>query len=101
MLYASDADVGASEALQNYSTEYEGNLRRVLTVAVVDSADTLTVLNFRQFLLQNATTVAGLAPAAFNGAFRAQYLGWPVPIRCGAVGGSCNVAFGVGRTVLH
>lgn len=73
----------------------------MLTVAVVDGPDTLLVLGFRQFLLENSPTIAGLNPGAFTGAFRAQYVGWPAPIRCGAVGGSCNVRFGVGRVVLH
>lgn len=115
-LYPADSDVGTADAdsetadtLQNYAVDYDGNLRRVLTVTVVDAADTLSVLNFRQFLIENSPTVPGvnplnpnpLNPGSFTGAFRAQYIGRPVPLRCGGVGGSCSVAFGVGRTVLH
>lgn len=102
LLYRTDADLGAAEsALQDYATEYDGNQRRVLTVALVDGADTLTVLNFRQFLVENAPTVAGLDPAGFTGAFRAQYVGRPVPIRTGTIGGACLVTAGIGRVVLH
>jgi len=91
-----------STGLQNYAVEYDGNLRRVLTMAVVDAADTLTVMNFRQFLIEPADAGAeGLDPSLANGAFRAQYIGSPVPLRSGAIGGSCTVSSGVGRVVLH
>ncbi len=101
-LYQPDSDPGLSETLlQDYATEYDGNQRRVLTLAVVDAADTLSVLNFRQFLIENASNVMGLDPSGFTGAFRAQYLGHPVPIRTANLGGSCSVAAGVGRIVLH
>ena len=100
-LYAPDTDLGTTEALQDYSTEYDGNVRRVLTVALVDAADSLTVLNFRQFLIENAPGILGLNPAGFTGAFRAQYIGRRVPLRCGGVGGACGVSFGVGRVVGH
>jgi len=104
----------ANQFLEDFSTEYNGNLHRVLTLPVVDAADTLNVLGFRQFLLEtdpaavNAGADAGLNPAAATpaancqaGAFPVQYLGWPVPLRCGGVGGACTVSYGVGRTVLH
>jgi hypothetical protein len=100
-LYTGDTDLGTTDALQDYSVDYDGNLRRVLTVAVVDAADTLSVLNLRQFLLENSPAVPGLNPGAFTGAFRAQYIGRPVPLRCGGVGGACNISFGIGRVVLH
>src|SRR4030095_1909919 len=50
-LYTPDTDVGSAEyaagvGLQDYAMEYDGNLRRILTVAIVDAADSLTVLNF-------------------------------------------------------
>lgn len=91
-----------STGLQDYAMEYDGNLRRVLTMAVVDAADTLTVLNFRQFLIEPADAVTGgLDPSLTTGAFRAQYIGAPVPLRSGAIGGACSVSSGVGRIVLH
>ena len=73
-------------------------------MAVLDSADALTVLNFRQFLLEmtGAANIAqGLNTNTANGALRAQYIGSPVPIRNGNVGGACRVTGGVGRVVLH
>lgn len=106
-LFAADTDVGADEyaagaGLQDFATEYAGNHRRVLTMAVVDTIDSLTVLNFRQFLLETSPTVGvGVDDTVVSGAFRAQYIGTPVPLRCGGVGGACRVTLGVGRTVLH
>jgi len=106
-LFTSDTDVGvgsfaAGVGLQDYATEYGGNLRRLLTVAVVDASDSLNVLNFRQFLIETSPTVnQGLDPSLTTGAFPAQYLGAPAPIRCAAAAGSCTIVTGVGRTVLH
>ena len=112
--FAADTDIGtgayaAGTDLEDYGTEYAGNLRRVVTVPVVDDPTTLNVLGFRQFLVEADPTAAagnGLNPTATGttcqtGAFPAQYIGWPVPLRCGGVGGSCTVSFGAGRTVLH
>jgi hypothetical protein len=102
----------AGEGLQDFASEYraaltedDGRLRRVLTVAIVDAADSLTVLNFRQFLIQmspvSPAVSQGLNTTLITGAFRAQYIGAPVPLRCGGIGGLCRVSLGVGRTVLH
>lgn len=102
LLYRPDVDPGPADGSpQNYPLEYDGNLRRVLTVAIVDAADSLGVLNFRQFLLQNAPDVAGLDPQPVTGAFRAQYIGQPAPLRAGVIGGACQVTAGIGRIVLH
>ena len=110
---AADTDTAtvasAAGGQQDFATDYcqEGacNFRRVLTVAVVDAADSLDVLNFRQFLLQpsppTATVSEGIDPTAANGSFRAQYIGVIVPVRAGTLGGSCGVSVGVGRVVLH
>jgi hypothetical protein len=109
-LFTADTDVGAltyaaGAGLQDFATEYSGNLRRIVTVAIVDAADSLTVLNFRQFLIEmspvSPTVMQGLNTALATGAFRAQYIGAPVPLRCGGAGGLCRVSLGVGRTVLH
>ena len=108
--FTADTDLGAltytaGAGLQDYATEYDGNLRRILTVAIVDAADSLAVLNFRQFLIEmsplSPTVSQGLNTALVTGAFRAQYIGAPVPVRCGGVGGLCRVSPGLGRTVLH
>lgn len=109
-LYSADTDNGsltyaAGPGLQDYAGEYEGNLRRILTVAVVDAADSLAVLNFRQFLIEMSPVTPalteGLNTTLNTGAFRVQYIGAPVPLRCGGSGGLCTVTRGVGRTVLH
>ena len=109
-LYTADTDVGnadyaAGAGLQDYAMEYDGNLRRILTVAIVDAADSLTILNFRQFLIEmspvSPTVSQGLNTVLNTGAFRAQYIGAVVPQRCGGVGGFCQVSLGIGRTVLH
>ncbi len=109
-LFSADTDVGGGAyedptGLQNYAAEYSGNYRRVLTMPVIDASDTLTVLNFRQFLIEMAPVGGaisqGLNPALVTGAFRAQYIGMPVPLRCGGAGGVCAVTAGIGRTVLH
>jgi Flp pilus assembly protein TadG len=108
--YTTDTDTGgatyaAGVGLEDYATEYNGNLRRILTMPVVDNADSLTVLNFRQFLIEmspiSPVLTEGLNTVLVTGAFRAQYLGAPVPIRCGGAGGVCRVSSGIGRTVLH
>jgi len=105
--FSADTDPGgetyaAGAGLQDYAMEYDGNLRRILTLAVVDSTDTLSVLNFRQFLIEmSANTTQGLDPALVSGAFRVQYIGAVVPLRCGGVGGMCSISSGIGRVVLH
>ena len=62
-LFRPDTDIGADTyqagvGLQDFAIEYDGNARRILTVPVVDSADTTTptVLNFRQFLIVMSPT---------------------------------------------
>jgi Flp pilus assembly protein TadG len=102
LAFAADTDVGApAEAAQLYASEYDGNTRRVITVAIVDATANLTVLNFRQFLLQNDVTTPGVAVNNFRGPLRAQYIGAPVPVRLGTAAGACGVARGVGKVVLH
>ncbi len=109
-LFPADTDIGggayaAGVGLQDYATEYDGNMRRVVTIAVVDSLDaidSLTVLSFRQFLIETSpTTTEGLDPSLATGAFRAQYIGSPALLRCGTPGGMCSVSRGPGRAVLH
>lgn len=106
--FTADSDLGGEEyaaglGLQDFATEYDGNARRVLTMAVVDSIDSLNVLNFRQFLVEmSPNQIQGLNTSLTSGAFRAQYIGALVPLRCGGVGGVCTASNGgVGRTVLH
>ena len=105
--FTADTDVngGANPTMEDYAMEYSGNFRRIITVAIIDTATTLGVVNFRQFLIEPAPPpTQGLAASAV-GAFRAQYIGTPVPLRCGGVGGVCSISGsaspGVGRVVLH
>ena len=98
-IYAQDADLSA---VTDY-TQYVGQGRRVITIPIVDSiADTssMTVLGFRQFLVQpnNGATTVAAADAA--GRFIGMYLGTVKPVRQGSFGG-CSQAAGPGKVVLH
>jgi Flp pilus assembly protein TadG len=102
---AVDSDLGAT-GLQDFATEYDGNHRRVLTLPILDAIDSLNVLGFRQFLLEmspvSATVLVGLDTSLTSGAFRVQYIGTVVPLRCGGFSGVCTTTNGgVGRVVLH
>jgi hypothetical protein len=100
--YTQDADV---TSVTDY-TAYVGTNQRVMTLPVVDALSTtgtMTVLGFRQFLLEPTT---GLTPAANNpadadGRFAAMYLGTVAPVKQGNIGGSCGVTSGPGKVVLH
>ena len=106
--FAADSDVGAETyaagaGLQDFATEYDGSTRRVITVPVIDALDSLSVLAFRQFLIEMSSTVMqGLDTSLTSGAFRVQYIGTLVPLRCGGIAGVCTITNGgVGRVVLH
>jgi Flp pilus assembly protein TadG len=106
--FAADSDVGAETyaaglGLQDFATEYDGSNRRVLTVPVIDAIDSVNVLGFRQFLLEmSSTVVQGIDTSLTNGAFRVQYIGTLVPVRCGGISGVCTTTNGgIGRVVLH
>ena len=110
-LLKADTDLGTEGVLQDYGVEYCGNQRRVLTVAVIDDPTLLTVLNFRQFLLQNSDGLLGLdvagsaAAPVYTAPFRAEYIGYGAPIASGGIGGACMtlhpLLVGPGRPVLH
>ena len=94
-----DTDV---EDVEDYGA-YTGNLRRVLTIPIVDSLvdpQAMTVLGFRQFLLQPTPNLGTLQPQDNNGRFIVTYLGSPVPLRQGRFSG-CSIASGPGKVVLH
>jgi hypothetical protein len=91
---------------------YSGNGRRVITVAVVDAlapnaATPMTVLGFRQFLVQPAADGTVFDPSDSNGRFVATYIGSPMPVKQGYIddrfvnGGICPVSSGPGKVVLH
>ena len=68
---------------------------------------TMTVLGFRQFLLEPNTDGSALNPVNPNGQFVALYIGNPAPLKTGWVDDrfslSCPVpvASGPGKVVLH
>ncbi len=84
---------------------YTGNSRRLITVPVVDalsSTTAMTVLGFRQFLIQPLDT-AGTAnnPSDVNSRFIAMYGGTVAPVRQGRFDGGCGATSGPGKVVLH
>ncbi len=84
-------------------TQYQGNGRRVITVAVVDvltAVGTMTVLGFRQFVVEPASGGVDVNVADANGRFAALYIGSPVPLKQGSVAG-CQISNGPGKVVLH
>jgi Flp pilus assembly protein TadG len=108
--YLPDTDVSTGTT-DPYSA-YTGNGRRVITVAVVDTLatsvlETMTVLGFRQFLLELNTDGTFLNPAETSGRFVAQYIGSPKPVRQGYFDDrfqlSCPIGgfSGPGKVVLH
>ncbi len=84
-------------------TQYTGNQRRVITVLVVDALAAnaeMTLLGFRQFLLEPSNGAATLSVDAANGRFPALYIGSVVPLRQGRMSG-CTITAGPGKVVLH
>jgi len=80
---------------------YQGNARRVITVAVMRPED-MTVLGFRQFLLVPLSPDVPINPSDPYGRFVALYIGYPVPLRQGRFD-RCEVGDlrGPGKVVLH
>ena len=95
--YLPDTDLLTGEAY----TSYSGNGRRIITVPVVTAS--MTVLGFRQFLLEPGF----LNPADTYGRFVVQYIGSPAPVQQGwfddhfGLGCPIPVASGPGKVVLH
>lgn len=82
---------------------YAGNGRRVITVVIVDgvtNTTAMTVLGFRQFLLEPGANVTNINPLDTNGRFNALYIGSQMPLRQGRISG-CSATYGPGRVVLH
>ncbi|MCU1234577.1 MAG: hypothetical protein JWP63_2544 [Candidatus Solibacter sp.] len=103
-----DSDPGTTQDL--YSA-YNGNGRRVITIAVVDalapnSATPMNVLGLRQFLIQPNPDGTVFNPSDANGRFVATYIGSPMPLRQGNIDdrygfGVCPATSGPGKVVLH
>lgn len=97
--YTPDADVEDREVYEDYT----GNRRRVITIAIVDtlgSGEAMTVLGFRQFLLEPNINTTELDATDTGGRFAALYIGTKMPLRGGSMAG-CSIASGPGKVVLH
>ena len=85
-------------------TTYVGNARRVITVPVVDTLSPggpMTVLGFRQFLINPNQNDVNINPTDQDGRFNALYIGNPVPLNQGRFDGGCQLTSGPGKVVLH
>jgi Flp pilus assembly protein TadG len=92
--------------LTEYDTyaDYTGDGRRILTVVVVDAlnpAGGMTVLGFRQFLIEPTVGDVGIDPTDTDARFLALYIGNPVPVKQGRFDGGCGIPTGPGKVVLY
>jgi Flp pilus assembly protein TadG len=84
-------------------TAYTGNGRRVITIPIVDTLSgtgTMSVLGFRQFLVEPNPNDVTVNPTDANARFNALYIGSVVPVRQGTFSG-CQITNGPGKVVLH
>jgi Flp pilus assembly protein TadG len=82
---------------------YIGNGRRIITIAIIDtlsSTEAMNILAFRQFLIEPDPNSTNITPGDGPGRFIALYIGNPMPLKQGRFG-SCGVASGPGKVVLH
>jgi Flp pilus assembly protein TadG len=89
-------------SLDDYAA-YTGNLRRVITVPIVEllvPGGAMTIVGFRQFLVQPNVNDVTTSANDMNGRFVVSYIGSVVPIRQGSFGG-CSQTAGPGKVVLH
>ncbi len=102
--YTGDTDL--TPAITDY-TSYAGNNTRVMTVPIVAALATdgsMTVLGFRQFLLEPTPNVTPVAndPTDAGGRFTAMYIGVVKPVKQGSISApSCSISSGPGKVVLH
>ncbi|MGH9721480.1 MAG: pilus assembly protein TadG-related protein [Bryobacteraceae bacterium] len=97
--YIPDSDISE---LDDY-TQYTGNARRVITIAVVDTlnvAGPMLVQGFRQFLVEPNQNDVNINPGDGNARFGALYIGSVEPVRQGRFHG-CSITAGPGKVVLH
>jgi Flp pilus assembly protein TadG len=97
-IYTPDPDTTDIDTYESYA----GNGHRIITVSIVDvlNPNAMTVLGFRQFLVEPNLNAIDLAPADINGRFRALYIGSVAPIKQGRFDG-CQIASGPGKVVIH
>lgn len=84
-------------------TQYTGAGRRVITVPIVDAltaAGSMTVLGFRQFLIEPNQNAFDITPNDTNGRFVVLYIGSVFPVQSGSFAG-CSQTAGPGKVVLH
>ncbi len=97
-VYPADPDV------TSYSTytDYAGNGRRIITIPVVDTLTptAMTVLGFRQFLLEPNSGATDITTGDTYGRFLAMYIGSVAPVPQGRFDG-CSIPAGPGKVVLH
>lgn len=82
---------------------YTGTGRRVITVAIVDALgdpQALTILGFRQFLIEPPANATNIDITDGNGRFNGLYIGSAMPLRQGRFSG-CSITAGPGKVVLH
>jgi hypothetical protein len=97
--YVADTDL---TDLDDY-TAYTGNRRRIITVPIVDAlaaTGTMTVIGFRQFLVEPNLGSTTVNPADQDGRFVGLYIGSVVPIKQGSFSG-CQATAGPGKVVIH
>ena len=108
--FAPDTDIATGPA--DLFSAYTGNGRRVVTLPIVNVLPTdvitpMTVLGFRQFLLEPNVDGTFLDPGDTAGRFIVQYIGNPAPVPQGWFDDrfqlSCPVGgfSGPGKVVLH
>jgi hypothetical protein len=96
-------DVDLTDITSDYTT-YLGTGTRVITVPVVDTlsaAGPMTVLGFRQFLVNPDEGTTNINPSDVDGRFNALYIEYPVPLKQGRMDGGCDLAVGPGKVVLR
>jgi Flp pilus assembly protein TadG len=96
--YRADPDTNSYAAY----TDYSGNGRRIITIPVVDalSANAMTVLGFRQFLLEPNSGATDITTGDVYGRFLGMYIGSVAPVPQGRFDG-CSISAGPGKVVLH
>jgi Flp pilus assembly protein TadG len=98
-LYSPDSDISSIDAYASYS----GNGRRVITIPIVDVLNPLgsmTVLGFRQFLVEPDPSGVDVNPGDTDARFVVLYVGSLVPVKQGRIDG-CQISAGPGKVVLH
>jgi len=96
--YTQDTDLVEEDIF----TSYSGNGRRLITVPIVDTMTpaSMTILGFRQFLIQPNVNTQQVLATDVSGRFLAMYVGNVAPVKQGSFG-NCGVTAGPGKVVLH